>query len=161
MCTALPSKALGSGDAVAGAPAGGVTLLFTGRVTTSVAWAWDAGAGVWRRSEITYRPGESSTRTPHLDAAGQQVTAHNVVVQLVDYVDTGERDQSGEPVPEAKLLGQGEAWVLTGGKVVKGRWERTSVDQVTRFLDAAGKPIELTPGTTWLELPKPGGATLT
>jgi hypothetical protein len=137
-----------------------VSHIFKDKVTTSVAWAWDAGAGGWRRSEITYRPGESSTRTPHLDAAGQQVVAKNVVVQFVEYVDTGERDQSNTAVPEGRLIGEGEAWVFTDGKVIKGRWQRPSVDGVTRFVDGDGKPIELTPGLTWLELPKPGGATL-
>jgi hypothetical protein len=150
-----------SGEAP-GTPAASVSLTFTDKVTTSVAWAWDAAAGGWRRSEITYKPGsgESTTRTPHLDAAGQQVVAKNVVVQFVEYVDTGERDQSNTAVPEGKLIGEGEAWILSEGKVVKGRWQRPSVDQVTRFVDAAGKPVDLVPGLTWIELPKPGGATL-
>jgi hypothetical protein len=148
--------------AAPGTPAASVSLIFTDKVTTSVGWTWDAATGGWRRSEITFKPGsgESTTRTPHLDAAGQQVVAKNVVVQFVEYVDTGERDQSNTAVPEGKLIGEGEAWVLSEGKVVKGRWQRPSVDAVTRFVDAAGQPIEVVPGLTWIELPKPGGATL-
>ena len=141
-----------------GTPAAGVVVEFPGIVVTSAEWRWDAGANAWTRSEVTYKPGtrESTTRTPHVDAAGQLVTAHNVVVQFATYHDTGQIDQSGEPVPEADLIGEGEAWVLTDGKVIKGRWRRTSPDAVTEYLDGSGQPIRLTPGRTWVELPKPG-----
>jgi hypothetical protein len=64
-------------------------------------------------------------------------------------------------VPEGDLIGEGEAWVLTDGKVVKGRWRRTSAEAVTEYLDANGAPIRLTPGRTWVELPKPGMGSLT
>jgi hypothetical protein len=152
----------GGSGVTGGTPAGGVVVEFRGLVITSAAWAWDAGAKAWVRDEVTYKPGrESSARTPHVDAAGARVTAQNVVVQFVDYHDTGQIDQSGEPVPEATLVGEGEAWVLTDGQVVKGRWRRTSPEAVTEYLDTGGKPIRLTPGRTWVELPKPGMGTLT
>jgi hypothetical protein len=151
-----------TGAAAEGEPAGRATVEFRGIVVTSAEWVWDAGAKAWKRSEVTYKPGtnQSTTRTPHVDAAGEQVSAQNVVIQFVPYHDTGQIDQSGEPVPEADLVGEGEAWVLTDGKVVKGRWRRTAPESVTEYLDASGAPIRLTPGRTWVELPKPGSATL-
>jgi len=81
-------------------------------------------------------------------------------VQLVTYHDTGYRDQSGAEVPEADLVGEGEAWVLSDGKVVKCRWKRGAAGEVTQYIDAEGKPVRLTPGRTWVELPIPGMATL-
>lgn len=139
------------GQASTGEPAGGVKMEYRGRIVTAVQWAWDAGAGVWKRSQ---------DGGVHNDAAGVQVNAQNVVVQFVTYHNTPYVDQSGAPVPEADLVGEGDVWVLSDGKVVKGRWKRASPDEVTSYVDAAGAPIRLTPGRTWVELPIPGAATL-
>lgn len=132
---------------VGGAASAGVHLEWRGRVLTAVDWQWDAAARAWKRA---------NNGRPHMDAAGQQVSATNIVVEFVNYKDTGYRDQSGEPVPEAELLGEGEAWVFTNGQVIKGRWQKPTAEAVTRLLDAAGQPIKLAPGRTWVELPKPG-----
>jgi hypothetical protein len=63
-------------------------------------------------------------------------------------------------VPEADLVGEGEAWLLSDGKVVKGHWKKADANSVTTFTDANGAPLKLTPGQTWLELPKPGDGSL-
>jgi len=60
-------------------------------------------------------------------------------------------------VPVADIIGGGEAWVLSGGKLVKGRWAKPNADMVTGFTDATGAPIELAPGPTWIEI-VPGGS---
>jgi len=130
-------------------PSGGVSMEYRGHIVTRVQWGWDAGAGLWRRSQ---------DGGVHRDTAGNQVSARNVVVQFVQYNDTGLRDRSGAVVPAAALVGEGEAWVLTDGKVVKGKWRRTGLEARTEFLDANGAPVKLTPGPTWVELPSPGTA---
>jgi hypothetical protein len=84
-----------------------------------------------------------------------------VVIQFTEYQNSGYIDVSGAPSPEAILVGEGEAWVLTGGKLVRGRWVRPDAGAVTQYLDAAGQPIPLKPGRTWVELPEPGGASVT
>ncbi|HEX2849709.1 MAG TPA: DUF3048 domain-containing protein [Acidimicrobiales bacterium] len=141
---------LAAGEAPAGDPANGVTLQWKDKVATDVSWTWDAGAGVYHRV---------MNGTPHVDDDGNQVGPKNVIVQFTEYVITPYVDAGGNPVPEAKLVGGGDAWILTGGKIVKGHWQRDAVDQVTRYLDAAGNPVKLTPGPTWVELPKPDMAT--
>ena len=55
---------------------------------------------------------------------------------------------------EANLVGSGTAWVFTGGKVVKGSWDRPDKEKPAALLDASGSEIELAPGQTWVELPK-------
>lgn len=139
------------GQASVGDPAGGVHMEYRGKIVTAVQWAWDAKLGLWLRSQ---------DGGPHMDAAGFQVTANNVVVQFVTYHDTGYRDQSGAAVPEADLVGEGEAWLLSDGKVVKGRWKRTAAGELTQYIDGSGAPLRLTPGRTWVELPIPGNAAL-
>ena len=135
------------------APAAGVTVTFRGRnITTVTDWTWDASAGVFKKGV---------DGQPHIDPlTNEQVNAKNVIVQTAEYVNTAERDQSGEPVPEAKLVGEGEALIFSDGKVVKGRWSKASMEAVTVFTDSSGKKVRLHPGRTWVLIPPPGSATL-
>jgi hypothetical protein len=140
-----------AGEAAAGEPKTKAHMQWKDKVQTLVDWEWDAAAGNWVRTE---------NGTPHVDAAGARVTAKNVVIQLVTYHDTGYRDRSNTMVPEADLNGQGDVLVLTDGKLIKGKWAKPSADKLATYNDANGQPIKLTPGPTWVELPKPGDATV-
>jgi hypothetical protein len=134
-----------------GTAAGGAHIDYVGKnITTRVDWAWSNGA--WARSQ---------DGTPHVDGAGVRVAPRNVVIQLVNYVNTGQIDRSGAVVPEAELIGTGEAWVFTDGKVVKGTWSKPNAEAVTVYAGPDGKPVRLTPGQTWVELAPIGSARLT
>jgi hypothetical protein len=129
----------------------GVHLEYRGQhITTVVDYTWDAGSGTWKRVE---------DGTPHVDGAKVQVAPRNVVVQFVNYHNTGQVDRSGTAVPEAELIGSGDAWIFTDGKVVKGRWSKPSPEAVTAYTGPDGAPVALTPGQTWVELPPPGSGT--
>ena len=65
--------------------------------------------------------------TPHVDENDVQIAPQNVVIEFVDYVNTGYVDISGAPVPEAQLVGSGECWVLTNGVLVKGTWTKPAL----------------------------------
>lgn len=139
------------GEASAGEPAAGAHLQWKDKVQTLVDWKWDAAAGVYTRTQ---------NGTAHVDSTGAPVMAKNVLIQLTTYHDTGYRDRSNTLVPEADLVGEGEAMLLSDGKVVKGRWKKADPNAITVFTDGAGAPLKLTPGQTWLELPKPGDASV-
>jgi hypothetical protein len=62
-------------------------------------------------------------------------------------------------VPEAELIGKGDAWLLTDGQIVKGTWSKPTATSVTTYVDSAGAPFQLTPGRTWVELAPKGSAT--
>src|SRR5437763_3209099 len=116
-----------------------------------ITWDWDAASGTWKRGQ---------NGTPHVDLAGRQAAAKNVIIQFVSYHNVaGIRDPSGAPVPEGTLIGTGQAWLLTDGKVVKGTWSKPNNAAVTTYTDTAGSPFQLTPGQTWVELPPSGAAT--
>ena len=129
--------------------AAGVFYALGGAGQAPVEYTWD-GRGYARVQK----------NTPHTDTLGVQAAPANVVVQFCNYVDTGARDTSGSVVPEAQLIGGGEAWVFTNGQVVVGQWSKPDAAAVTAFTDAAGQPIGLTPGTTWMALIPPGTATI-
>jgi hypothetical protein len=121
----------------------------SGPGSAPVQWIWDPGAGAWFRWQ---------NGTPHVDESGVQVSRPNVVVQFVDYVDTGLVDTAGSPVPEAQLVGEGDTWIFREGHVITGRWSRPTVDDLTTWTDGEGQPIELTPGQTWIALVPNGAA---
>ena len=96
-------------------------------------YRWDAASGTWKR----FQSGQ-----PHTVVGGEQIAPTNVVVQFTNYLN----------VSAAETVGEGDAWVFTGGRVRKGRWIRPDLDTPARYVDAAGNPILLSPGRTWVEL---------
>lgn len=113
-------------------------------------WDFDAATGVWRRG---------TNGTPHTVEGGTQLGFANVIVQFVAYTNTSARDQAGSPVPTAAVVGQGRALVLSAGRVVEASWSKPSATAVTEYRDAAGAPLMLTPGTTWVTLAPTGAST--
>jgi hypothetical protein len=117
-----------------------------GRTVTTASYDWDAGGQSWIRIQ---------NGILHTDAAGRKVAPNNVIFQFVTYHNTGLVDSSGTEVPEADVVGEGDAWVFTGGYVIPGRWSKGSKTEITEFVDGAGQEILLAPGTTWVELVPP------
>ena len=76
-----------------------------------------------------------------------------MVVQVTEYGQSAADLRS----PEAHTIGSGELFVFTNGAVVYGKWDRPDIAKPATLTDEAGKPILLTPGNTWVELPRPGG----
>jgi hypothetical protein len=130
--------------------ASGVTYTFGGS-GVPVTFTWDPELKGWRRDQ---------NGTPHVDKAGADIAPENLIIQNVNYVDSGARDVAGNPVPEAQLVGEGDVLVFTRGKAIPGRWSRAGADDVTTFTDTEGDPIALTPGQTWISLLPPGIAEL-
>ena len=107
---------------------------------TSV-YDWDATTGTWKRT---------SNGTPHTTASGAQIAPQNLIVQFVSMHTLNYVDQSGTKVVESTVTGDGDAWILSGGRITKGHWSKDSASAPTRFTDAAGRPVKLTPGRTWV-----------
>jgi Protein of unknown function (DUF3048) N-terminal domain/Protein of unknown function (DUF3048) C-terminal domain len=105
----------------------------------AVTWNWDPPTGTWKRSIFG---------TPEIAASGLQLSTTNVVVMFAQYAGG-----VGVEGAEATLIGYGNAWVFTAGKVIKGTWIRPDKTKPAQLLDIAHHPIRLTPGPTWVELP--------
>jgi hypothetical protein len=118
-----------------------VHLPFSG--VSDVFWHWNGAKGAWLRSH-----GD----VPHVLEGNERVSAANVVVQVVTVTDSDFLDSAGNPSPEVELTGSGRAYVLRDGTVIRGRWERESLKDVTTFVARDGTEIELAPGRTWVEL---------
>ena len=135
---------------VAGTPAG--TLAFRLSAASSPSWSWDAGSGVWLRSEGS---------APATARSGARLSAVNVVSITADHPATGFGAQGGAAVPTYSLVGAGDGVVATGGKTVPVRWQKDSEAAPMRLFTADGKPADLAPGNTWVELVPAGSGSLT
>jgi DUF3048 family protein len=111
--------------------------------SSDVYWRWNAKRQVWLRFHGT---------VPHTLEGGVQVSAKNVVVQMVKIIYPGQKDVLGTPSPEAVSVGTGKAYVFRNGRMVVGKWVRPSTSDVTKFETKSGDVIPLAPGNTWVEL---------
>ncbi|HEY3436117.1 MAG TPA: DUF3048 domain-containing protein [Actinotalea sp.] len=135
---------------LAGAPA--TTLAFHLSSQASPSWTWDATSGTWLRSEGT---------TPATVASGARISAVNVVAITAAHPGTQFGAQNGAIVPTYTLIGQGDATVATGGKVIPARWSKAADDAPMLLTLADGQPLLLAPGNTWVELIPAGTGSLT
>jgi hypothetical protein len=132
----------GPDEAFNGEEASGVDIEMDG---VAVTWTWDPATAGYLR--------EQGGRAHDTDFG--QVSAANVVVLEVEYRPSPADSRS----PEAQTIGTGPALVFTGGVLVRGTWSRETSTEPFTLTDANGSVIGLTPGRTWVELPRPGRAT--
>lgn len=116
----------------------GVKLSMDG---VKLAWVWNGITGSYHR----FVDG-----TEEVDETGKPITTENVVALFVDYKASPADPRS----PEAQTLGNGIAWVFTGGKLYVGTWTRANRLDPFTLLDSAGSAIKLTAGRTWVDLPR-------
>ncbi|MDA8080317.1 MAG: DUF3048 domain-containing protein [Actinomycetota bacterium] len=105
-------------------------------------WIWDAAKGFWTRT---------TNGVPQRNPQGVSENATNVIIEFVNYTNTGFVDPAGNPVPQAHSVGTGNAVFLSGGQEATGTWSKASEHAVTTFTDSAGQPVKLAPGRTWVE----------
>ncbi len=104
-----------------------------------VAWVWDAASGRYLRHQ---------GGRPHITIEGTQIAATNVVILYVAYLPSPADVRS----PEAQTLGTGQLVVHRNGVATVGTWSRGTATDPFIFTDAAGAPIPLASGTTFVEL---------
>ena len=129
--------------AAAGDPSAGVDVKMDG---VNVSWKYDTKSNTYLR----FQNGKA-----HNDAALGQVNATNVVVLVVNYVQSA----IYAPSPIAQTLGNGEVFIFTSGKAVHGKWSRDDRLKPFTFTADDGQPISLTPGRTWVELARADSTT--
>jgi hypothetical protein len=128
-----------AGDPFGDADAPHVTIPYSPRQTS--VYDWDAASGTWRRT---------SNGTAHVTASGARIAPQNLVIQFVKTHTLKYQDQSGTKVVEAEVTGSGDAWILSDGRITKGKWSKGSDSAATRFTDASGGPVQFGPGRTWV-----------
>jgi hypothetical protein len=126
------------GESPAGVPNTGIDVQMD---SYEVEWIWNAATSQYERLQ---------NAKPDKDEDGTQVAFDNVVVLEMIY------DPGISGSPDARSVGAGEAWVLTGGNLVHGTWSRDDRLDPFTLLDDDGEVIALTPGRTFVMLPRDG-----
>jgi hypothetical protein len=128
-----------------------VNYVGDGRIS-NVEFVWDAHRSGWARFQTDYlHPNGVSLR--HVDSSGRQIAPANVVILETDYGVSAASNIS----PQAMSVGGGRAIVLTGNsRAVEGHWERRSHTEPFELTTPDGDAIHLTPGRTWVLLPRVG-----
>ena len=129
-------------------PASRIELVYLAGSPAPVEYRWHEASGSWRRWQ-------SGTR--HLDVHGEQIAPENVVVQFVDYIDSGLTDKWNEDLWEGVQVGTGPAMVFTAGHMIEATWTRPTLRSVPTFTDTDGAHVALTAGQTFVSLVAPGG----
>ena len=88
----------------------------------------------------------------HIDAASNEIIRATNVVVLQTKTDNSFKDPKYGPIPRTVMIDSGMAWVFSNGKRVKGTWTKASQTAPIQLFDAAGAPIKLAVGNTWIEL---------
>lgn len=124
-----------SAEAIGGAPSTGVHIELDRYL---IDWTWNAATGLYERMQ---------NGKVHIDdATDTVVTTHNVIVLAMVYIGAGS--------PNAQSVGTGEAFIFTGGNYIHGTWTRADRLQPFTLTDDSGNPIKLTPGRSFIELPR-------
>lgn len=108
-------------------------------------YTYDAASNTYLRSQANQ---------PHLDREAGQITPSSVVVMnvaMTKVLEDGYREQ-------ITTVGEGKVTIFQDGIVTEGKWKKPDRNSQISFIDAAGKPIELNRGQTWLTaIPNNGG----
>jgi len=116
--------------------------------STRVGFVWDRGLARYVRTVGGRRV---------VTASGAPVAKPNVIVQYCQITaDPNDHDVNGNPTMFTKTIGSGLVVLFRGGKRIAGTWSRPSLEAATTFKDAAGKPLLLAPGGTFVALVRPG-----
>ncbi|MCW2792716.1 MAG: hypothetical protein JWO76_1814 [Nocardioides sp.] len=84
-------------------------------------------------------------------ADGDEFPADTVLVLRVQVGDAGYTDPAGNPVPETKFTGSGQAMLFHDGRLVRGTWKKDSLTSALTLSTQAGK-LSVPAGHTWIEL---------
>jgi hypothetical protein len=134
-----------------GAPAGGTpathALVRLGNDSTfDVTWDYDAVHRRWLRGYHGQ---------PDKTVDGSQLSFANVIIHPVQYINRL-GGACGDEGAQADLQAPATVTVLTRGRAIQAHWSQPDPNQPGTLTTASGAPLKLTPGPTWIELPKQG-----
>jgi hypothetical protein len=93
-------------------------------------------------------------------AAGDEFRPETVLVLRVKVGDAGYKDPAGNPVPETKFSGSGQAMVFHDGSMVRATWTKKGLDGSVTLSTKSGE-LTLPPGKVWMELVPTNGGNVT
>lgn len=128
------------------------TAALTGTSVSDIKVYFPLALSQWAPNSEATRFLRTQDGASHTDAAdGSQISAANVVIMTVK-IDRSYLGGLYSKVPKTTMIGTGEAQVCSAGKCVAAVWAKASQAAPITLTDAAGNPVLLAPGNTWVEL---------
>ncbi len=93
---------------------------------------------------LYYRSQYGKAHTDEMN--GEQVAVSNIVFKVCH----GEVREGGGDYLAFGVHGEGDAYIFTAGRVIKGTWERTGDNAANMFYDEDGNEIIFNQGKTWI-----------
>lgn len=93
-------------------------------------------------------------------AEGDEFEADTVLALKVKVGDAGYKDPAGNPVPETKFEGKGQAILFHDGRAIRGTWQKDGLEGKVKLSTKAGE-LTVPAGHTWLELVPADGGNIT
>ncbi len=116
-------------------------------------WDYDANTGRYLRFSDTQNDlnGAGEAYAQLIDLQNKQpIAADNLVILCVRHEDREPNPQV--EMPDALLLGQGDAYIARDGQIYKAQWKRLSESDPVTLVDDNGNPFAFKPGQTWIEV---------
>jgi hypothetical protein len=127
---------------LANRPVGG--RIAVAYLANKIRYDYDRATNTYRRSVLN--------ASPQVDAADHKpVAPKNVIVMLVRFGPLNDGHPNKQRL-EATIIGKGTAWIATNGQTIKGTWRKDGLTKPTQFFDAAGQPVTLTVGQTFVQV---------
>jgi hypothetical protein len=112
--------------------------------SSDVTWQWNAATGTYLR----FYSGQ-----PDKLLNGSQTVTRNIVVMTVrTAIGSWVENSEGGHEVDVTATGSGPVVVLRNGVAITGTWTRPTLTQPATLTSAAGVPITLQPGSSWVEL---------
>jgi hypothetical protein len=124
-----------SSAVVVGDPLVSMTTRFSS--FSAPGWEWSGAEGMFLRSQ--------TNGSADVALSGNRVAATNVVTLFVTI-------EVIQDIPTTFLVNQGSGFVASGGHIIPVTWSKQGPEEVIELRDAAGQPVLLAPGKTWIEL---------
>ncbi|MGZ4651433.1 MAG: DUF3048 domain-containing protein [Kineosporiaceae bacterium] len=125
-------------------PVGGT--IETDYLANHIVYKYDRGTNTYRRFVTGFTKQQTDPST------NVAIAPKNVVVMLMQFGPLNDGSNHGRL--EAKVTGQGTAWIATNGHTIKGTWRKKSLTAPTLFYDANGHQVTLTAGQTFVQVMK-------
>ncbi len=127
----------------------------TVEVAESITFDWsDAPDVVWEWDGERYLRFNGTIPHEWVDEDGEtgQVAFDTLVVIKSDRYTAKDPSGQGSSVPAMTTTGSGEALVFHSGGMFNATWERESIEDMIRIVDAAGEDVVLPPGRVWINV---------
>ena len=131
-------------------PVGGqITVVYP---YETIVYRYDRASNTYIRYTCAFACESRELKTPQKDRAdGQVVAPKNVVILRMVFGALNDGHPSKHRL-EARDVGEGQAWISTNGITIKGTWRKATRTGPTLLFDAAGNPVTLTAGQTFIQV---------